>query len=135
MVMRNVLFVCVGNSGRSQMAEAYFNHLAPEGMRAASAGTQPASQVDPLAVAVMRQIGIGMDRQTPKLLTPEMVTAADRVISMGCGVAETCPALFVPAEDWQLDDPAGQPVEKLRQIRDAVIEKVDALIRRMQAAG
>jgi len=133
--MQSVLFVCVGNSGRSQMAEAYFNHAAPVGMQAFSAGTQPASQINPLAVEAMRQIGIGMGGQTPKLLTPEMLAAASRVISMGCGVAETCHALFVPAEDWQLDDPAEQPIEKLRQIRDAVVERVDALIRQMQSAA
>ena len=133
--MQNVLFVCVGNSGRSQMAEAYFNHVAPDGMRAVSAGTRPASQVDPSAATVMRQVGLEMGRQTPKSLTPEMLAAADRVISLGCGVAETCPALFVPAEDWQMEDPAGQSVAKLRQIRDAVIENVDALIGRLRADG
>ena len=113
------------------MAEAYFNHVAPAGMRAASAGTQPAGRVDPLAVEVMLEIGIDMGRQTPKLLSPGMLARAERVISMGCGIADTCPAGFAPGEDWQLDDSAGQPVEKLREIRDAVIRRVDALIPRL----
>ena len=130
--MRNVLFVCVGNSGRSQMAEAYFNSVALEGFRAASAGTQPAPQVNPLALEVMREIGVEMTGQYPKLLTAEMIEVAERVISMGCGVAETCPALFVPAEDWQLDDPAGQPLARLREIRDAVTARVDTLIQQMR---
>ena len=115
------------------MAAAYFNHAAPEGMRAVSAGTQPASRVNPLAVEAMREVGIEMGQSIPKLLTPEMLAVADRVISMGCGVAETCPARFVPGEDWQMDDPADAPIEKLRRIRDAVIERVDALIPRMQS--
>ena len=134
-VVKNVLFVCVGNSGRSQMAEAYFNHAAPAGLRAASAGTQPAARVDPLAIEVMREIGIEMGHRTPKLLIPEMLAQAERVISMGCGVADTCPAGFTPGEDWQLDDPAGQPVAKLREIRDAVTRQVDALIPRLQSEG
>jgi len=125
---RKVLFICVHNSGRSQMAEAFFNSLAPEGMSAISAGTQPSQELNPVAVEVMAELGIDISSQRPKLLTPEMIASADRVISMGCGVAESCPVGLTMAEDWLLDDPAGQPIEKVREIRDQIRCRVEALL-------
>lgn len=138
--MRTVLFVCVHNAGRSQMAEALTNHLARErglSVRALSAGTIAGETINPAAVAVMREIGISMDSQHPKPLTPEMADAADRVITMGCGVeAEACPARVRPLlEDWGLDDPKGQPLETVRAIRDEIREKVAALLDEMADPG
>ena len=127
-----VLFVCVHNSGRSQMAEAYVNHLARKGemdVTAESAGTLGGKQLNPAAVQAMAEEGISMEGQVPKLLTPEMVGRADKVISMGCGVdAEACPTKFILTEDWGLDDPAGQPLEKVREIRDEIKRRVLSLL-------
>ena len=116
--MKPVLFVCVHNSGRSQMAEAFHNYLAGGRSYSVSAGTIPADEVQPEVVQVMAEVGIDIGDRTPKLLTPEMLGRAGRVITMGCSVEEVCPATFVPAEDWELDDPKGQSLEKVREIRD-----------------
>jgi protein-tyrosine-phosphatase len=128
MEKKRILFVCVHNSGRSQMAEAFFNHLAGNKASGFSAGTKPASQINPTIVQVMREAGLDISHKIPKLLTLEMMESADKVITMGCGVEETCPASFVPAEDWQIEDPEGKPIEKVRQIRDNIKNKVAALI-------
>ncbi|MBN2100022.1 MAG: arsenate reductase ArsC, partial [Dehalococcoidia bacterium] len=103
--MKTVLFVCVGNSGRSQMAEAFFNQAAGGKARAISAGTNPASAVDPKTIEVMREVGIDISAAKPKALTMDMLDQADRVVTMGCGAEEVCPASFVETEDWQLEDP------------------------------
>ncbi len=129
--MKPVLFVCVHNSGRSQMAEGFFNHLAGGRARAVSAGTTPADRVQPEAVQVMGEVGIDIGRQRPKLLTPEMIEGAARVITMGCGVEGVCPATFVPTEDWGLDDPQGQPIEKVHEIRDEIRRRVEGLLAEM----
>ncbi len=126
-----VLYVCVHNAGRSQMAEALTNHLAREkGLEvvAASAGTVGGKSLNPMAVEAMAELGISMDGHAPKLLTQEMVDDA-RVISMGCGVdAEACPAKFILAEDWELEDPAGQGLDAVRVIRDQIRERVEKLL-------
>ena len=129
--MKPVLFVCVHNSGRRQMAEGFFNHLAGGRARAVSAGTTPADRVQPEAVQVMGEVGIDIGRQRPKLLTPEMIEGAARVITMGCGVEGVCPATFVPTEDWGLDDPQGQPIEKVREIRDEIRRRLEDLLAEM----
>ncbi len=126
--MKPVLFVCVHNSGRSQMAEAFFNHLAGEWARAISAGTMPAERVQPDVVQAMAEVGIDISRQQPKLLMPEMIARAARVITMGCGMEGVCPATFVPTEDWGLEDPKRQPIEKVREIRDEIRRRVEGLI-------
>lgn len=127
--MKRVVFVCVHNSGRSKMAEAIFNQLAPgRDMVATSAGTQPGAGVNPTVVEAMREVGIDLSKEKPRQLIPEMWQTANRVITMGCGVAESCPAGFLVTEDWGLDDPHGQPIERVRQIRDQVKERVQALI-------
>ncbi len=136
--MKTVLFVCVHNAGRSQMAEAFVNALAAEqglAVRALSAGTVAGERINPVAEAVMAEIGIGMDSQKPKPLTQEMAGAADRIITMGCGVdANACPARIHLSEDWGLDDPKGQPVEIVRAIRDQIKERVENLLTEMDAA-
>lgn len=130
-----VLFVCGHNAGRSQMAEAYLKHVARERnlpVQAASAGTGPADRINPVAVQAMEEIGISMDGQYPKVMTQEMVSAAERVITMGCGVdVAACPATFLVTEDWGLDDPAGQPIDAVRSVRDEIRRRVDALLKEM----
>ena len=126
--MRTVLRVCVGNAGRSQMAEAFFNQAAGGKAMALSAGTKPASAVDPRTIEVMREVGIDISGNKPKALTMEMLEQADRVITMGCGVEGVCPASFVETEDWQLEDPKGKPIEEVRRIRDQIKTKVLRLL-------
>lgn len=123
----SVLFVCVHNAGRSQMAAAFLTHLSAGAIEVRSAGSEPANQVNPAAVAAMSEIGIDISAETPKILTSEAVQSSDVVITMGCG--DTCP--FYPGiryEDWQLDDPAGQGIEAVRPIRDEIRGRVEALI-------
>ena len=130
--MRSVLFVCVHNAGRSQMAEAFTRAFARDAgleLHAQSAGTMGAGSLNPVVVAAMEELGISMDGHTPKVLTPEMVAEADKIVSMGCGVdAEACPTRFIVTEDWGIDDPAGQPIERVREIRDQVSVRVKQLI-------
>jgi arsenate reductase len=113
------------------MAEAFFNQIAQGKAVAISAGTQPAAQVNPRVVAAMSEVGIEIGDKKPKLLTVEMLEGADRIITMGCSVAEACPASLVPTEDWELDDPEGKPIEKIRQIRDEIKTKVEELVREL----
>jgi protein-tyrosine-phosphatase len=127
--MKKVLFVCVHNAGRSQMAEAFFNQMAVGNATAISAGTKPATHKDKGVVEAMSEIGIDIRQQKPKALTPEMMESADRVITMGCGVEETCPASFVPTEDRGLDDPEGKSPDEIRKIRDEIKERVEALVK------
>jgi arsenate reductase len=126
--MKTVLFVCVGNAGRSQMAEGFFNHLANGKARAISAGTKPASAVDPKTIEVMREVEIDISAARPKALTMEMPDRADRVVTMGCGGEGVCPASFVETEDWQLEDPKGKPIEEVRRIRDDIRARVVRLL-------
>lgn len=133
--MKTVLFVCVHNAGRSQMAEAFFNHLAGGRARALSAGTMPGEQMQPEVLQAMAEVDIDIGQQRPKLLTAEMIEAADRIITMGCGVEGVCPAVFVPTEEWGLDDPKGQPLEKVRLIRDEIRRRVETLLAEMENAA
>jgi len=127
--MKPIIFVCLHNSGRSQMAEAFFNQMAGGSVIAISAGTQPDSDINPTVREAMREIGIEMTGQTPKMLTRELTALADRVITMGCGVDERCPVSFVPTEDWGLDDPSIQSLVEVRRIRDQIKNKMEQLIR------
>ena len=130
--MNTILFVCVHNAGRSQMAEAFVNQFAAEHrypVRGLSAGTEAGQRVNPLAARAMEEIGVSLAGHAPKQLTQEMADGADRIITMGCGVnAASCPARIHLSEDWGLDDPAGQPIEKVRVIRDQIRAKVESLI-------
>jgi protein-tyrosine-phosphatase len=122
-----VLFLCVHNAGRSQMALGWFNHLAGGRAVAWSGGSEPAAEINPAAVAVMREVGIDISQELPKPWTDDIVRAADVVVTMGCG--DACP--FYPGkryEDWELDDPAGQPLHAVRPIRDQIATKVRALL-------
>ena len=111
------------------MAEALFNEMAKGKSKivAISAGTRPATQIDHNVIETMREINIDIEEQKPKLLTLETIENADRVIAMGCGVQETCPAGFIPTEDWELDDPGGKTIDEVRNIRDQITTKVKAL--------
>jgi len=131
--MKRVLFVCVHNAGRSQMAEAFLRRLGAGVAVAESAGTEGGATLNPTVVEAMREIGYDMSGHAPKLLTPDMVQAADRVITMGCGVdAESCPALYMQCEDWGLDDPKGRPLEEVRRIRDEVLSRVEKLVEELR---
>jgi arsenate reductase len=114
------------------MAEALFNHYATGKAKAFSAGTQPAGNINPVVIEVMSEVGIDIAASIPKSLTIEMLKNANRVITMGCDVAETCPASFVPSEDWDLDDPKDKPLQEVRRIRDEIATKVKALIAELE---
>jgi len=123
----SVLFVCIHNAGRSQMAAAYLQHLSAGQIEVRSAGSMPADRVNPAAVEAMREEGIDMTAETPKILTSEAVQVSDVVITMGCG--DTCPVFPGKRyEDWKLDDPAGQGIEAVRPIRDAIRTRIETLI-------
>lgn len=122
-----VLFVCVHNAGRSQMAAGFLCALAPGRVRVLSAGSEPAERINPVAVEAMREVGIDITAEVPALLRAEDVQAADVVVTMGCG--DACP--FFPGkryEDWVLDDPAGQPLAFVRRVRDEIRARVEGLI-------
>lgn len=123
----SVLFVCVHNAGRSQMAAALLTNLAGDRIEVRSGGTEPAERVNPAAVAAMAELGIDINAATPKVLSDQAVRSSDVVITMGCG--DACP--FFPGvsyRDWKLDDPAGQPLAVARRIRDEIEERVRSLI-------
>ena len=123
----SVMFVCVHNAGRSQMAAALLTHLAGDGIEVRSAGTEPADQINPAAVAAMAELGIDITAEVPKVVTPDAVEASDVVITMGCG--DTCPYFpGVSYRDWKLDDPADQPLDTVRAIRDDIAERIRAVI-------
>jgi arsenate reductase len=124
-----VLFVCVENAGRSQMAEAFANHYGQGKLSATSAGIQLAPEVNPVVVAAMKEKGIDISHAQPKMLTVQMANASDLVVTMGCGAADICPGpFFTETVDWGLEDPKGQPLEKVREIRDEIERRVKELI-------
>ena len=126
--MTTVLFACIHNAGRSQMAAAFFNALAePAAAQAISAGTEPATRVHPEVVQVMHEVGIDLTAAQPQRLTPELAAGAALLVTMGCG--ESCPVLpGLRRADWALSDPNGQPLERVRAIRDQVRARVGALV-------
>ena len=126
--MKTVIFACVHNAGRSQMAGAFFNALAdPARAAAVSAGTEPGTRVHPEVVTAMREAGIDLSSAAPRLLTPALVADAALLVTMGCG--ETCPlAPGLRKLDWALEDPKGRPVERVREIRDDIRRRVSELI-------
>jgi arsenate reductase len=132
--VKTILFACVQNAGRSQMAAAFFNALAdPAKARAISAGTEPGGRVHPEVVAAMREVGLDLGASAPQKLTPALAGGAAVLVTMGCG--ERCP--FVPGarvEDWPLPDPKGKPIEEVRGIRDEIRARVADLVRR-EGAG
>jgi len=121
-----ILFVCVENAGRSQMAQAFAEKL---GLKASSAGTVPSNRINPVVVEAMRERGINLSRKSPKMLTAEMIDRARLVVTMGCSVEEACPRPMLAAMqkklvDWNLDDPKGKSIDEVRKIRDEIEKKV-----------
>jgi protein-tyrosine-phosphatase len=128
----SVLFVCVHNAGRSQMAAGFMTHLGEGRVEVLSAGSAPKDSINPVAVAAMAEVGIDISQNSPKVLTPEAVQQSDAVITMGCG--DACP--FYPGkryEDWVLEDPAGQGIESVRAIRDDIKVRVENLLAELLA--
>ncbi len=131
--MASVLFICVHNAGRSQMAEAIFNSLADGRHIAKSAGSKPADRVNPVAVEALKEIGIDISGRKPKKLDADLALWADLAITMGCG-DEPCPVVTGEIRDWDLEDPHGQPIEKVREIRDEIHRRVEALVKELDEA-
>jgi arsenate reductase (thioredoxin) len=130
-----ILFVCVENAGRSQMAEGFFNQkYVPKGYRAISAGTRPVSQINPLAVQVMKEVGIDISSsQKPKIITEDMIKSSEKSVNMGCIDKTECPLLFINnIVDWGIEDPKGKPIEKVREIRDEIDRRVKEIAQSLQ---
>jgi arsenate reductase len=127
--MKSILFVCVENAGRSQMAEAFANYYGKEKLIVSSAGNKPADKVNPVVVEAMKEKGIDISMNKPKLLTFQMAQDADLIVTMGCDDQGICPGpFFKPTVDWKLEDPKGKLIEKVREIRDEIERKVQNLI-------
>ena len=127
--MKKVLFVCVENAGRSQMAEAFANKYGEGRFIVSSAGNKPAERVNLVVVEAMKEKGIDISMNKPKQLTAQMAMDADLIVTMGCGTQDICPGpFFKPTVDWALEDPKGKPVEKVREIRDDIERRVQKLV-------
>ena len=121
---KKILFVCVENAGRSQMAEGFFRKYAPSGYEPQSAGTKPVGTINPLAIDVMKEVGIDISSQQPKIISDSMIQQSSRIVNMGCMDKESCPTIFVQnVLDWAIPDPKGKPLDDVRKIRD-MIEKM-----------
>lgn len=126
---KNILFVCLENAGRSQMAEAFFRKYTNEKFNVISAGTTPSSQLNPIVIEVMSEIGIDMRQQSPKKLSNKMIENSSKTINMGCMSKESCPALFVnDVFDWNISDPKEKSIDDVREIRDQILKNVLELI-------
>lgn len=127
--MKRILFVCVENAGRSQMAEAFAEYYGNNKVEATSAGTMPSNEVNPLVIQVMQEKGIDISKNKPKQITTQKVQEADTIIVMGCSAQGFCPApLLNKVTDWNIEDPKGKPLEKVREIRDEIEKKVRKLV-------
>ena len=127
--MKKILFVCVENAGRSQMAEAFANKYGNEKVIASSAGNKPADKVNPVVVDVLKEKGIDISTNQPKLITAKMAMDSDLIVTMGCNDQGVCPGpFFKPTIEWKLEDPKGKPIEKVREIRDQIDRQVQELI-------
>ena len=127
--MKKILFVCVENAGRSQMAEAFFKKYLPSGFQPISAGTKPAARVNPIVIQAMKEIGIDIENNSPQNISQQMIDEAEIAVNMGCMDKESCPALFLKdVEDWQIQDPKGKSIEEVRKIRDQIEQKVKDFI-------
>ncbi|SRR5579885_49197 len=130
---KKVLFVCVENAGRSQMAEGFFRKYAPKGWTPISAGTRPTPEINPLAVEAMKEVGIDISRQRPKELSEEIIRSSVLNINMGCMNKTECPAVFLNKYlDWDIEDPKSKPIEKVRQIRNNIEEKIKELCKTLE---
>ena len=131
--MKKILFVCVENAGRSQMAEAFFRKYMPKGFETISAGTKPSAQVNPIVLQAMKEIGIDIENQTPKHISQQIISESEKTITMGCMDKKSCPALFMKdILDWQIPDPKGKSIEEVRKIRDQIKTQVMILIKSLE---
>ncbi|MBI5147034.1 MAG: arsenate reductase ArsC [Thaumarchaeota archaeon] len=120
-MLKKILFICVENAGRSQMAEGFFRKYAPSGYEPQSAGTKPVSTINPLAIEVMKEVGIDISSQQPKIISDSMIQQSSRIVNMGCMDKESCPAMFIQnVLDWAIPDPKGKPLDDVRKIRDMI---------------
>ncbi|MEC4847942.1 MAG: arsenate reductase ArsC [Nitrosarchaeum sp.] len=130
---KKILFVCVENAGRSQMAEAFFKKFMPKGFEVISAGTKPSDKINPIVLQAMNEIGIDMKNQTPKTISQQIMSESEKAVNMGCIDQESCPALFLKdVLDWQIPDPKGKSIEQVREIRDQIKSKVMNLIKSLE---
>jgi len=130
---KKILFVCVENAGRSQMAEGFFRKYAPNGYEAISAGTKPTPEINPVAVEAMKEIGIDLSKQKPKVLTNEIISDSILNVNMGCMDKTECPAVFMKhSVDWNIEDPKGKSIDKVREIRDTIELKVRQLCKTLE---
>jgi len=126
---KTILFVCVENTGRSQMAEGFFKKYAPDGFKTLSAGTKPGYQLNPIVVEAMKEVGIDISKQKSKELTDEMIRDSDNVVNMGCMDKNFCPTIWIPKViEWNLEDPKGKSIEKVREIRDEIEKRVKEIV-------
>lgn len=132
---KTILFVCVENAGRSQIAEGFFRKYAPKGYKAISAGTKPVSQINPLAVGVMKEVGIDISNETSKDITEDMIHNSTQIVNMGCMERESCPTLFLHnLLDWNIEDPKGKSIDKVREIRDEIEQRVKEIVASIKAS-
>ena len=126
---RTILFVCVENAGRSQMAEGFFRKYAPVGCEPISAGTKPVSQINPIVTQAMDEVGVDIKQQKPKDITEDMMRNSAKIVNMGCMDKSFCPTLFIPnLIDWRIEDPKGKSIEQIIEIRDDIEQKVKQLV-------
>src|ERR671913_611550 len=126
---KTVLFVCVENAGRSQMAEGFFRRYAPRGYLTLSAGTKPSGDINPLAIEVMNEVGIDISNQKSKEITEDMMRNSTKIVNMGCMDKSFCPTLFIPnLIDWGIEDPKGKSIEQVRGIRDDIEQRIKQLV-------
>lgn len=130
---KKILFVCVENAARSQMAEAFFRKYAPKNYQAASAGTRPSNTINPLVVQVMKEIGINLNENTPKKISQEMISQSTNTVNMGCMDSKECPALFLSdVINWNIEDPKGKTIDQVRIIRDQIESKIKELVIKLE---
>jgi arsenate reductase (thioredoxin) len=126
---KTILFVCVENAGRSQIAEGFFRKYAPEGYEPISAGTKPTSQINPIAVQAMDEVGVDIKRQKPKEITEDVMRNSTKIVNMGCMDKSFCPTLFIPnLIDWGIEDPKVKSIEQVRRIRDDIEQRIRQLV-------
>lgn len=131
---KKILFVCVENAGRSQIAEGFFRKYAPKGWAPLSAGSRPTPEINPLAVQAMNEVGIDISKQRPKELSEELIRSSFLKVSMGCIDQAECPAVFLGNfQDWGIEDPKDKPIEKVREIRDKIEAKVKELVKNLES--
>jgi protein-tyrosine-phosphatase len=130
---KKILFVCIENAGRSQMAEGFFRKYAPKGYEPVSAGTKPTPQINSVAVEAMKEIGIDLGKQKPKMLTREIIQDSVMSVNMGCMEKSECPALFMKNTiDWNIEDPKGESLDQVRKIRDTIEQKVKEICKTLE---